>query len=88
MLTGHEKGVLSLAWCQQDANLLVSCGKDCRTLVWNPNVGELVAEVNLLSERSQLLLTRSTLSACTWQQLGFPDRVVSSEPGPARDGLL
>lgn len=45
ILSGHEKGVLSLAWCQKDVDLLVSCGKDCRTVCWNPTSGELVAEL-------------------------------------------
>ena len=39
-LQGHEQGVLSLAWCQQDSDLLLSSGKDNRTIVWNPETGE------------------------------------------------
>ncbi|PLW22742.1 hypothetical protein PCANC_01087 [Puccinia coronata f. sp. avenae] len=45
VLSGHEKGILSLAWCKQDSALLVSCGKDCRTICWNPSSGEIVAEL-------------------------------------------
>ncbi|KAH9441951.1 hypothetical protein Pst134EA_031995 [Puccinia striiformis f. sp. tritici] len=45
ILAGHEKGILSLAWCKQDPDLLVSCGKDCRTICWNPSSGEIVAEL-------------------------------------------
>ncbi|OAA55939.1 protein transport protein [Niveomyces insectorum RCEF 264] len=44
-LTGHEQGVLSVSWCQQDPNILLSCGKDNRTLVWNPNTGDLYGEL-------------------------------------------
>ena len=46
-LEGHTAGVLSIAWCQADADLLLSCGKDNRILVWNPNrgAGEIVAEL-------------------------------------------
>lgn len=46
-LEGHTKGVLSLAWCKDDSDLLMSCGKDNRILVWNPNSpqGEIVAEL-------------------------------------------
>lgn len=44
-LTGHEQGVLSLSWCTQDPNILLSCGKDNRTLVWNPNTGENFGEL-------------------------------------------
>jgi len=39
-LRGHEGGVLSLSWCQQDSDLLLSCGKDNRTICWNPQTGE------------------------------------------------
>ncbi|KAF2154006.1 hypothetical protein K461DRAFT_277072 [Myriangium duriaei CBS 260.36] len=39
-LKGHELGVLSLDWCQQDSNLLLSCGKDNRTICWNPHTGQ------------------------------------------------
>ncbi|CAK7203229.1 protein transport protein S31 [Sporothrix eucalyptigena] len=44
-LTGHEQGVLSLSWCSQDPSILISCGKDNRTLVWNPNTGDLFGEL-------------------------------------------
>ncbi|GJJ10681.1 hypothetical protein Clacol_004908 [Clathrus columnatus] len=45
ILTGHEKGVLSLAWCKQDSDLLLSCGKDNRVLCWNPQSGEVIGEI-------------------------------------------
>lgn len=46
-MEGHTKGVLSLAWCKDDSDLLMSCGKDNRILVWNPNSpqGDIVAEL-------------------------------------------
>jgi len=43
-LQGHEQGVLSLSWCDQDSDLLISCGKDNRTIVWNPQTGERYGE--------------------------------------------
>lgn len=43
-LQGHEQGVLSLSWCQQDSDLLLSSGKDNRTLCWNPQTGEMLGE--------------------------------------------
>lgn len=43
-LQGHEQGILSLSWCQQDPDLLLSCGKDNRTLIWNPQTGERYGE--------------------------------------------
>lgn len=44
VLEGHEKGVLSLDWCKQDSGLLLSSGKDNRTLLWNPETGEKIGE--------------------------------------------
>lgn len=40
ILRGHELGVLSLSWCGQDSELLLSCGKDNRTICWNPYTGQ------------------------------------------------
>jgi len=48
-LKGHEQGVLSLSWCLQDSNLLLSCGKDNRTVCWNPRVGESVGEFPIVT---------------------------------------
>ncbi|PWZ01867.1 hypothetical protein BCV70DRAFT_185434 [Testicularia cyperi] len=45
IMTGHDKGVLSLSWCKQDADLLLSCGKDNRSIVWNPQTCEIVGEL-------------------------------------------
>lgn len=48
-LESHQRGVLSIAWCQHDPDLLLSCGKDNRILCWNPNTsipgGEVVCEL-------------------------------------------
>ncbi|KAF3914246.1 hypothetical protein AA313_de0205382 [Arthrobotrys entomopaga] len=43
-LTGHDQGVLSLDWCKQDPDILLSSGKDNRTICWNPNSGEVLGE--------------------------------------------
>jgi protein transport protein SEC31 len=48
ILTGHEKGVLSLSWCKQDADLLLSSGKDNRALCWNPQTSEIIGEVGVV----------------------------------------
>ncbi|XP_021915542.1 protein transport protein Sec31A isoform X3 [Zootermopsis nevadensis] len=49
VLENHQRGVLSIAWCRQDPDLLVSCGKDNRILCWNPNSsvpgGEVVCDL-------------------------------------------
>ncbi|KAI0485575.1 WD40 repeat-like protein [Xylaria cf. heliscus] len=43
-LQGHEQGVLSVSWCQQDGDILISSGKDNKTLIWNPQTGERYGE--------------------------------------------
>ncbi|CZS98611.1 related to SEC31 protein [Rhynchosporium agropyri] len=43
-LQGHDQGILSLSWCQQDSDLLLSCGKDNKTIIWNPQTGERLGE--------------------------------------------
>ncbi|XP_013384747.1 protein transport protein Sec31A-like [Lingula anatina] len=54
VLENHQRGILSIAWCPQDADLLLSCGKDNRILCWNPNSempgGEVVCEVPTRSQ--------------------------------------
>ena len=44
ILRGHEGGVLSLSWCLQDSDLLLSCGKDNRTICWNSQTGDSYGE--------------------------------------------
>ena len=44
ILRGHDGGVLSLSWCAQDSDLLLSCGKDNRNICWNPQTGESYGE--------------------------------------------
>ncbi|KAJ5594895.1 Protein transport protein sec31 [Penicillium hispanicum] len=39
-LRGHESGVLSLSWCNEDPDLLISSGKDNRNICWNPQTGQ------------------------------------------------
>ncbi|ORX35923.1 hypothetical protein BD324DRAFT_629551 [Kockovaella imperatae] len=50
ILSGHHKGVLSVAWCAQDSDLLLSCGKDNRTICWNPQSGDIVGELPIASD--------------------------------------
>lgn len=44
VLRGHDGGVLSISWCPQDNDLLLSCGKDNRSICWNPQSGEAYGE--------------------------------------------
>ncbi|ETN43195.1 uncharacterized protein HMPREF1541_02354 [Cyphellophora europaea CBS 101466] len=39
VLRGHDSGVMSLSWCPQDPDLLLSSGQDNRTILWNPQTG-------------------------------------------------
>ncbi|BDA47328.1 Protein transport protein sec31 [Coccomyxa sp. Obi] len=34
-LLGHEKGVVTASWCTQDPGMLLSSGKDGRTILWD-----------------------------------------------------
>ncbi|KAI8395511.1 Trp-Asp (WD) repeats profile [Nakaseomyces glabratus] len=43
---GHSKGILSLDWCQQDENLLLSSARDSSVMLWNPQSGEALTEYN------------------------------------------
>ncbi|XP_037071557.1 protein transport protein Sec31A-like [Pollicipes pollicipes] len=49
-LQRHQKGILSLAWCERDSHLLLSAGKDDKILCWDPHAdtagGEVVAELS------------------------------------------
>lgn len=46
-LSGHTQGVLSLSWCTADTSLLLSTGKDKRTLLWDTTTSELISEVEI-----------------------------------------
>ncbi|KAJ3305033.1 protein transport protein S31 [Kappamyces sp. JEL0829] len=43
--SGHSKGILSMDWCPKDSELLLSCGKDNRTIVWDTNSGERIGDL-------------------------------------------
>ncbi|EFA74877.1 WD40 repeat-containing protein [Heterostelium album PN500] len=43
-LEGHRRGVWGLSWCPFDSSLLLSCGKDNRTICWNIEKGEILCE--------------------------------------------
>ena len=49
IIRGHEGGVLSLSWCKQDTDLLLSCGKDNKTICWNPHTGESYGEFPIVT---------------------------------------
>ncbi|OMH85457.1 Protein transport protein sec31 [Zancudomyces culisetae] len=45
-LVGHSRGVLSMSWCLKDEGLLLSSGKDNRTICWDVNSGKIVSELD------------------------------------------
>ncbi len=49
-LERHKRGILSLAWCPQDSDLLLSASKDNCVLCWNPNSDVPGGEVGVSSE--------------------------------------
>ena len=38
---------MSISWSSKDSELLLSCGKDNRTLCWNPTTGDVIGEVSM-----------------------------------------
>ena len=60
-----------MAWCPQDPDLLLSCGKDNRILCWNPNTqaqqGEVRTQYSWLFLRCMLLSRRESFPCtCVW----------------------
>lgn len=44
-LKGHQRGIMGISWCQQDKSLMLSTGKDNRTLCWDINTSSVVSEI-------------------------------------------
>jgi protein transport protein SEC31 len=44
-LHGHSRGVLALSWCPFDSSLLLSSGKDGRSLCWDTTAGDVLCEL-------------------------------------------
>eukprot|EP01104_Vermistella_antarctica_P011366 TRINITY_DN3163_c0_g4_i4.p1 TRINITY_DN3163_c0_g4~~TRINITY_DN3163_c0_g4_i4.p1 ORF type:complete len:1310 (+),score=404.69 TRINITY_DN3163_c0_g4_i4:220-4149(+) len=42
---GHTRGIWALSWSAHDPSLLISCGKDNRTVCWNTNTGECLSDI-------------------------------------------
>ena len=96
ILTGHEKGVLSLSWCKQDADLLLSCGKDNRVLCWNPQTSEIIGElppannwafqVQWCPRNPDLLATALFDGTIGLHSLQSTNETVAPAPVPQKDG--
>ncbi|KAK8847643.1 hypothetical protein IAR55_005502 [Kwoniella newhampshirensis] len=70
ILSGHHKGVLSVSWCKQDADLLLSCGKDNRTLCWNPQTGEIIGETTSIPTQESEKLSNEASADDVFGALG------------------
>ena len=42
---GHSKGIMSMDWCPKDSDILLSGGKDNRTIVWDTNTGQPIGDL-------------------------------------------
>ncbi|XP_010512768.1 PREDICTED: protein transport protein SEC31 homolog B isoform X3 [Camelina sativa] len=42
---GHQRGVIAMEWCPSDSSYLLTCAKDNRTICWDTNTAEIVAEL-------------------------------------------
>ena len=87
ILTGQERGILSVSWGHQDADLLLSCGKDGRALCWNPQTSEIIGVVcpfylNLID------VIFNIITAPNSEQLGVLSFLVSTKSRGARNGIL
>ena len=45
VLTGHSRGILDMSWCPFDSSMLLTCGKDNRTICWNPQTAEIMCDL-------------------------------------------
>ena len=78
-LTGHECGILSVSWCREDADLLLSCGKDNRALCWNPQTSEIIGEVPSFYLKSIDIISNIVI-ATNNGHLGVPSFSESTNP--------
>lgn len=68
-LRGHRRGVMAMSWCQKDKSLLLSSGKDNRTLCWDIISSSVVSEIGSSSnwnlDVQWALKDPTTLSTCS-----------------------
>ena len=87
ILTGHECGILSVSWCRQDVDLLLSCGKDNCALCRNPQTSEIIGEVCSFYLKLNDVIS-NIVTASNIGQLGVSSLLVSSKSRGARNGIL
>eukprot|EP01041_Mallomonas_annulata_P003398 gene3398-6750_t len=61
-LQGHTEGVLSVSWCPTDSSLLLSCGKDNKTILWDLFHLQPVYDLPSVTSRTNAHIPRSELS--------------------------
>ncbi|KAL7700225.1 protein transport protein Sec31 [Lotmaria passim] len=49
-MAGHTGGITGLAWSEQEASMVASCGGDGRTMWWDPNTGEKLGELQKVEQ--------------------------------------
>ena len=59
-----HRGILSMAWCPQDPDLLLSCAKDNRILCWNPNSTIQTGEVKHTQKWNLMFFKRLFSTKC------------------------
>ena len=87
ILTGHECCILSISWCHQDADLLLSCGKDNCALCWNPQTLGITGEVYLFYLKLIDIISNIVI-ATNSRQLSVPSFLVSTNSRAARIDIL
>lgn len=73
-LTGHSQGILSMSWCPHDEHLLLSTGKDNRTILWDlytmAPIGEIPTD-SIESQQASGTNEQSMFGLASSQQLRF-----------------
>ena len=84
ILTGHERSIPLVSWCCQDADPLLSCGKDNRALYWNPQTSGEVSSFYL----KLINIISNIIIAINSRQLGVPSFLVLIKSRASHNGIL
>ena len=71
----HQRGVLSISWCHQDTDMLLSCGRDNKIICWNPSNNspgkKLYLLLNKLNYNIIILSHKKIFKSCTMKIIIF-----------------
>lgn len=85
-------GILSCAWCPHDPGMLITCGKDNRTLLWDLYSMEPTYEVPSASSSSVCNNNEKTSNETTGEKLGaqqsFQEKRYNVQWSPHRRGVV